>query len=82
MDFSGDSSRVTYQQIIEDVDTSNWKTKIMATIGENCNTEEVLTEMLDAGMNIVRLKFGEEDNKVSYVHVRLMKAGWMHLKLL
>ena len=56
---------VTYQQIVEEVDTSNRKTKIIGTIGDNCNTEEMLGEMIDAGMEIARLKFGDEDNKVS-----------------
>ena len=56
---------VTYQQIVDEVDTSNRKTKIIGTIGDNCNTEEMLGEMIDAGMEIARLKFGDEDNKVS-----------------
>ena len=62
---STDNFWVTYQQIVEEVDTTQRKTKIIGTLGDNCNTEEVLGEMIDAGMEIARLKFGDEDNKVS-----------------
>ena len=36
---STDNFWVTYQQIVEEVDTTQRKTKIIGTLGDNCNTE-------------------------------------------
>lgn len=33
------------------------KTKIVCTIGPKTESEEMLTKMLDAGMNVMRLNF-------------------------
>ncbi len=37
------------------------KTKIVCTIGPKTESEEMLTKLLDAGMNVMRLNFSHGD---------------------
>lgn len=57
-----EEARVKYQEIIEELDVSKRKTKIVCTLGPACSTEEKLVEMLDAGMDVARLNFSHGDH--------------------
>lgn len=58
-------ARVKYSNIIEEIDVSTRKTKMVATIGPNTSTKERMVELIDAGMQIARFNFSYSDHKVS-----------------
>ncbi len=52
------------------------KTKVICTIGPSCDTEEVLTQMCLAGMNVARLNFSHgthEEHKVKFDLVKKVR---------
>ena len=52
------------------------KTKIVCTIGPACNTEEILSEMCLAGMNVARLNFSHgthEDHKINIDRIKKVR---------
>ena len=49
------------------------KTKIVCTIGPACNTEEILTQMCLAGMNVARLNFSHGDYATHKANIDLIK---------
>ena len=49
------------------------KTKIVCTIGPACNTEETLTQMCLAGMNVARLNFSHGDYATHKANIDLIK---------
>jgi pyruvate kinase len=56
------------------------KTKIVATIGPATESEEMLTKMLKAGMNVMRLNFShgdftEHQNRVNNLRAVMKKTG-------
>ncbi|MEK7609676.1 MAG: pyruvate kinase [Patescibacteria group bacterium] len=56
------------------------KTKIVCTIGPNTETKEKMAEMVDAGMNVVRLNFShgdfsEHQKRVESIHEIMKKSG-------
>lgn len=57
-------ARVKYSNIIEEIDISTRKTKMVCTIGPATSTKEKLVELIDAGMQIARFNFSYGDHKV------------------
>ena len=49
------------------------KTKIVCTIGPACESEEVLTAMCEAGMNVARLNFSHGTHPEQQKKVDLIK---------
>ncbi len=52
------------------------KTKVICTIGPACDTEEILTQMCKAGMNVARLNFSHgthEEHKVKFDLVKKVR---------
>eukprot|EP00957_Ditylum_brightwellii_P161757 12315690-Ditylum_brightwellii.AAC.1 len=50
------------QQINFHVPATTWNTKIVCTMGPACFDEEVLEQMINAGMDVVRLNFSHGDH--------------------
>lgn len=51
----------------------NRKTKIVCTIGPACNSEEVITELCKAGMNVARLNFSHANHEEHLKNINLIK---------
>ena len=49
------------------------KTKIVATIGPSSNNEEMLTEMIKAGMNVARFNFSHGDHATQKANLNLVR---------
>lgn len=62
---SADSQSIKFKNIFESCDTEYRKTKIICTLGPSCASVEMLTRMLDAGMNVARLNCAIGNKKVS-----------------
>jgi hypothetical protein len=58
-------ARVKYSNIIEEIDISTRKTKLICTLGPASSTKEKIIELIDAGMQIARFNFSYGDHKVS-----------------
>lgn len=58
-------ARVKYSNIIEEVDITSRKTKLICTIGPATSTKEKIIELIDAGMQVARFNFSYGDHKVS-----------------
>lgn len=63
-------ARVKYSNIIEEIDITNRKTKIVCTIGPSTSTKEKMLELIDAGMQIARFNFSYGDHKVNFVTLK------------
>jgi len=59
-------ARVKYSNIIEEIDITSRKTKIICTIGPATSSKEKIIELIDAGMQIARFNFSYGDHKVSW----------------
>ena len=57
-------ARVTYSNVIEEIDISKRKTKVCCTIGPSTSSKEKIMELIDAGMQIARFNFSYGDHKV------------------
>ncbi|MGI9432327.1 MAG: pyruvate kinase [Myxococcota bacterium] len=51
------------------------KTKIVATVGPACDDVEILTKMIDAGMNVARLNFSHEDHERHAARLERVRAA-------
>jgi pyruvate kinase len=60
-------ARVKYSNIIEEIDITSRKTKIICTIGPATSSKEKIIELIDAGMQIARFNFSYGDHKVSWL---------------
>ncbi len=49
------------------------KAKIICTIGPACDTEEKITSLLKAGMNVARLNFSHETHQVHLKRIKTLK---------
>ena len=58
-------ARVKYSNIIEEIDITSRKTKIICTIGPATSSKEKIIELIDAGMQIARFNFSYGDHKVN-----------------
>lgn len=56
-------ARVKYSNIIEEIDISTRKTKLICTIGPATSTKEKMLELIDAGMQVARFNFSYGDHK-------------------
>ena len=56
-------SRVKYSNIIEEIDISTRKTKLICTIGPATASKERMLELIDAGMQVARFNFSYGDHK-------------------
>ena len=50
------------------------KTKIVCTIGPSCSTEEVMSQLCKAGMNVARLNFSHGTHKDHLEKINLIKS--------
>ena len=60
----GKELTINQNAIFEDLNKNERKTKIIATIGDSCNDVDILIEMIDAGMDIMRFDMLRNDLKV------------------
>lgn len=72
---SGDSNRVRFQSIFEQIELSQRKTKIVVTLGPSCWDTDMLVKMIDAGMNVARLNFSYGDHQVSEILANSPNSG-------
>ena len=56
------------------------RTKIICTIGPACTDEEILTGMIQAGMNVARLNFSHGTHEEQKVKMDLIKKVRKKLK--
>ena len=49
------------------------KTKIVCTLGPACQTEEIVTEMAKAGMNVARLNFSHNTHADHQMRIDMVK---------
>lgn len=56
-------ARVKYSNIIEEIDITMRKTKLICTIGPATSTKEKILELIDAGMQVARFNFSYGDHK-------------------
>ena len=49
-------------------------TKITASIGPNCETREILTDMIKAGVNVCRLNFSHDTGDVQGAKIDLIRS--------
>ena len=61
---SQDSSRIRFQNIFEQIDLNQRKTSIISTLGPSTQEPDKMSQLLEAGTNIVRLNFAFGDHKV------------------
>lgn len=59
-------ARVKYANIIEEIDVSTRKTKMICTLGPATSTKERMVELIDAGMQVARFNFSYGDHKVNF----------------
>ena len=66
---------IRYQQIFEQIDPEDRKTKIICTLGPSCWDIDMLVKMIDAGMNVARLNFSHGDHKTHGQSVENLKEA-------
>ena len=49
------------------------RTKLVCTIGPACDSEQILTELIDAGMNVARINFSHSDTEYHRTIIRRIK---------
>lgn len=52
---------------------TNKKTKIVATLGPACSTKEVMTKMIEAGVNVFRINFSHADYEDVAERIRIIR---------
>lgn len=58
-----DKADISKEVLYQDADLEKSKGMIIATLGKACKNPETLIQMIDSGMNVVRLRLCQEERK-------------------
>lgn len=73
-----DKVEITKEDIEREVESVHSKGMIIATLGKACKHPETLIKMIDAGMNVVRLRLCQEQRKKQVIMLDYLKEAFTH----